>query len=69
MNEWVILKIEPSLAWVTRGECVSRIEQSTYTLEDMSTGQVKRITCGLRDPWVDRFLTVRSPGIEAAPAC
>ena len=64
MNEWVILKIEPALAWMNRDECVPRFDQATYTLREMRTGHVKRITCGLRDQWVDRFLMVQSPGIE-----
>jgi hypothetical protein len=56
MSNWLILNIEPSLASVSDGERVARLDRVTYTLQEMLTGKVKKITCGLDDRWVDSFL-------------
>ena len=60
MSNWIILNIEPSLASVAEGERVARLSRVTYTLQEMVTGEVKKLTCGLGDRWVDEFLTAPS---------
>lgn len=61
MSNWIILNIEPSLASVGDGERVPRLDLVTYTLQEMVTGQVKKLTCSLSDRWADTFLTSASP--------
>jgi hypothetical protein len=57
MSDWIILNIEPSFTYVKDGERVTRLDRPTYTLQDMTTGQVKKLTCQLTDKWADAFLS------------
>jgi hypothetical protein len=58
MSNWIIRNIEPSLSSLRDGDRVARFAQSTYTLEEMSTGEIKKVTCGLQDKWADSFLVI-----------
>jgi hypothetical protein len=60
MSDWVISNVQPSLAWMGREGYVPSVRQTTYTLLELRTGELKRITCGLQDRWADRFLTAQS---------
>lgn len=61
MNNWTLVNVAPSLSFVEEGERVARQDQYTYTLMDMVTGEVKRVTCSLREKWADRFLDPPQP--------
>ncbi|MGI8601797.1 MAG: hypothetical protein ACR2OZ_02225 [Verrucomicrobiales bacterium] len=67
MSDWIILQVEPTFVSVTEGEIVPRLDQARYTLQEVGTGQVKKLTCGLTDKWADTFLE-RSPGNRASAA-